>query len=381
METVLIRHVFVINALAPRALCAILETGIPAFFVMPFVHDPTLSASPGAARSVAPASSLPPPPRGICFGSSPAAQQAFAAARRAARVDSTVVLQGETGAGKDVLARLIHDWSDRAAGPFVTLCCAEFPDGLLHGELFGHEAGAFTGAVGRRVGRFERAHGGTLYLDEVGEIEPAVQLSLLRVLESGRFDRLGGGETQQADFRLICATHVDLAARVREGAFREDLYYRLQVLGIRVPPLRERPEDVLPLAAFFLRRCCERMERPALSWSPEAEDALLRRAWPGNVRELANVIERAAVQARGPRLEAADLASPFEAAPSAPPASDPGQRSWEEEQREILRRTMLRCRGNRHEAARLLSMPRSSLIGKLRRWGLEEVGREAPPGR
>ncbi len=372
-------HVFERNALVPHAMCAILESGIPAFFVMPFVHVPTLSTSPGAARPAAPEPALPPPPRGICFGRSPAAQQAFAAARRAARVDSTVVLQGETGAGKDVLARLIHEWSDRAAGPFVTLCCAEFPDGLLHGELFGHEAGAFTGALGRRVGRFERAHGGTLYLDEVGEIEPAVQLSLLRVLECGRFDRLGGGETQQADFRLVCATHVDLAAQVREGTFREDLYYRLQVLGIRVPPLRERPEDVLPLAAFFLRRCCERMERPALSWSQEAEDALLRRAWPGNVRELANVIERAAVQARGPRIEAADLASPVEPAP--PPPSASGELSWEEEQREILRRTMLRCRGNRHEAARQLAMPRSSLIGKLRRWGLEEVGREAPPGR
>ena len=312
---------------------------------------------------------------GILLGSSAGFRKVQREAAIAAQVDSTVVLVGESGVGKDLVARLIHRWSARANRPFLTLCCAELPENLLHSELFGHEAGAFTGASGLKLGRFERTHGGTLFLDEVGELSAGVQLALLRVLETRYFERVGGGETLRADFRLICATHQDLEELVRMGRFRQDLYYRLQVLRIPIPPLQERREDILPLAEFFLQRNGQRMEKRLAGFSQEAARALLTWSWPGNVRELSNVIERAAAFADGALIQAADL--PEFRDPSTAPAR-PLRGDWEEAQRSILRQALERHGGNRHAVARELGIDRGTLYGKLKRWDLEQVGRAGP---
>jgi DNA-binding NtrC family response regulator len=229
---------------------------------------------------------------------SPKMHDIFELVSNVAESDSTVLILGETGTGKEMVAGAIHQASsDRRPGPFVPVNCAALPETLLESELFGHEKGAFTGAAGQRKGRFEQAHRGTLFLDEVGDIPLAMQVKLLRVLQDRRFERLGGGDPIEVDVRVIAATHQQLDKLVREGRFREDLYYRLNVIRVEVPPLRERPEDVPVLVGHFCQKFC-RPGKPPCEVSPEAMEVLVRYPWPGNVRQLENAVERACVTAR-----------------------------------------------------------------------------------
>jgi two-component system response regulator GlrR len=237
----------------------------------------------------------------------PSMEEVLAKARLVAAGDAAILIQGESGTGKELLARAIHNASPRRDRPFVAINCAAIPATLLESELFGHERGAFTGAEIARAGRFEQAHGGTLLLDEIGEMSPDLQAKLLRVLQGREVTRLGGGASRPFDVRVIAATNVDLESRVAAGEFREDLYYRLNVLRIDVPPLRERAGDVWLLAKHFLERERESLGRHVLGFSPECAVALEAHNWPGNVRELENVVRQAALRARGDRIRPADL--------------------------------------------------------------------------
>lgn len=227
-------------------------------------------------------------------GHSRSMQRVFEQVRQVAKWNTTVLLRGESGTGKELVASAIHYNSPRANGPFVKLNCAALPDNLLESELFGHEKGAFTGAINQRKGRFEQAHGGTLFLDEIGDVSPAFQVKLLRVLQEGELERVGSSQTVKVDIRIIAATHRDLESEVEAGQFREDLYYRLNVMPIFIPPLRQRPEDIPDLAHFLTARIGERQNRP-LTLTDDAIRLLLQRDWPGNVRELENCLERSSI--------------------------------------------------------------------------------------
>jgi DNA-binding NtrC family response regulator len=235
-------------------------------------------------------------------GESPALRQVLSLARAVAPTKASVLVHGESGTGKELIARAIHSDSDRARGPLVKVNCASIPNELFESEFFGHVKGSFTGAHRNRVGRFELAAGGTLFLDEVGEIPLDMQAKLLRVLQEGEFERVGDDRTLRADVRVVTASNRDLEAEVERGRFRRDLFYRLSVFPIYLPPLRERPEDILPLSRFFLRRVCRELERPPLSLSTEHGKLLESHSWPGNIRELEHVISRAVILARGSHL-------------------------------------------------------------------------------
>ncbi len=241
------------------------------------------------------------------IGSSPAMQKVYKVAAQVAPARATVLITGESGTGKGELARAIHARGPRNKLPFVTLHCAAVPETLLESELFGHERGSFTGAEKRRIGRFEQANGGTLFLDEVGEIPLALQVKLLRVLQERTFERVGGNEAVRVDVRLIAATNRDLAVEVREGRFREDLYYRLNVVHMEMPPLRARGNDVITLANYFLRRSAEDNQKSLTGFTERATAKLVSHRWPGNVRELENVVERAVVLAEGSHIDESDL--------------------------------------------------------------------------
>jgi len=283
--------------------------------------------------------------------------------RRVAASDATVLLLGESGTGKEVFARELHRLRFGHGAPFVAVNCAAIPETLLESELFGHEKGAFTGATERRVGLLEAASDGTLFLDEVGEMPLSLQPKLLRVLETREFARVGGSRTIRTDARFVAATHRDLAEAVREGAFREDLYYRLEVLPLRIPPLRERPRDVEALAEHFLERQRRRTRRPDLQLSPEARDLLTRYDWPGNVRELRNAIERACVLAEGPRILPEDLGLPLRLA-----GSEEGLLTRQE--RETVLRVLREVGGNRKAAAARLGISLRTLQYRLKEYGL-----------
>ncbi|MBR0056657.1 MAG: sigma-54-dependent Fis family transcriptional regulator, partial [Kiritimatiellae bacterium] len=250
------------------------------------------------------------------IGSSAAMKPVFDTIRAAAPTSATVLVTGPSGTGKELVAHAIHNLSRRSSGPFVAVNCAALPASLLESELFGHEKGAFTGADTRRKGRFELASGGTLFLDEIGEIDQATQVKLLRVLEDRRFERVGGTETVEADFRLVAATNKDLPALVSAGAFREDLFYRLSVIDIRIPPLAERADDIPALTMAFLKEFAEKNGKDVRAIAPEALDALCLYPWPGNVRELRNTIERMVVLASGDTLGLSDIPQRMRAAPT-----------------------------------------------------------------
>jgi len=311
-------------------------------------------------------------------GESPAMREVFDIVRQVAPTRATVLLLGESGTGKEVLARAIHQLSPRARMPMVIVHCAALAPTLLESELFGHEKGAFTGAHERRIGRFEQAHGGTLFLDEIGEIDATLQIKLLRFLGERTFERVGSNKTLTADVRLIAATNKDLARMVREGKFREDLYFRLRVVEIRLPPLRERREDIPLLAHRFLREFAAENQKPVRDFTVDAMEALLKYSWPGNVRELRTAIEHAVVLCRGDRITLRDLpASVREAvavpvpapAPTALPTAD---LTLKDAERELILRALRETGGNRSLAARKIGISRRTLYRKLKQYQIED---------
>ena len=300
---------------------------------------------------------------------SPQMRDVVDVATRVAQSRATVLVQGESGTGKECIAALLHKRSGRADGPFIKLNCAAVPEALLESELFGHEAGAFTGAGRRREGRFELADGGTLFLDEVGETSSAMQAKLLRVLQEGEFERVGGGETVKVDVRVVAATNRDLEREVEAGRFRADLLYRLNVVPVTLPPLRERREDIVPLARHFLRA--------GLRFTPAAEAELTSWEWPGNVRELQNMVQRVELMVDGDEVDRGAVRRWLE--PSLPavdeptyllPAADPlgalVGRSLAEVERELIQRTLARCEGNRKQTAETLGIGVRTLFNKLK---------------
>jgi len=294
---------------------------------------------------------------------------------------AAVLVQGESGTGKELAARAVHGTSSRREGPFVSLNCGALPAQLLESELFGYEKGAFTGAAGVKPGQFELAHGGTIFLDEIGECSPELQVRLLRVLQEKEVQRLGGTRRVPTDFRLVAATNRTLADEVKAGRFREDLFYRINVIAVTVPPLRERREDIPLLAAFFLERFARRENKAFEGISAAALDRLSAHDWPGNVRELENAVERGVVVGRGPLLEAADLPPQLRsAAPAAGPIADLAGRDLPlaEVEKAVIAAAMLRHGGNKTQAARALGISRKLLYSKLREYGLG--GAEAPDG-
>jgi two-component system response regulator HydG len=299
-------------------------------------------------------------------GQSPALRRVLDVATQAAPSSATVLILGESGTGKELLARYIHGKSTRADGPFVAVNCAAIPESILEAELFGHERGAFTGAIAKREGRFARARGGTLFLDEIGELSPAVQVKILRVLQEGEYEPVGG-HTVRADARIVAATNKDLVAEVEAGRFREDLYYRLNVIAITAPALRARREDIPLLVDHFLGIYCKKNGRPRLVMPPEVLQKLSDYPWPGNVRELENVIERAAVLCRTDALTLNDLPDAVAQAAAAPPSAVqfPIGTPLEEVERRLIRDTLAHTGGDKSLAAQLLGISTRTIYRKL----------------
>ena len=302
------------------------------------------------------------------IGASAPMQEVFDTIRQVAPTRATVLIQGESGTGKELVARALHQCSPRAQGPFVPVHCAALAPTLLESELFGHEKGAFTGAVERRRGRFEMADGGTLFLDEIGEIDPALQVKILRVLEERKFERVGGTETVSVDVRLVAATNRDLKKRVEEGKFREDLFYRLYVVTLTLPPLREREGDVVLLARHYLKTLAAENGRPAPGITAEAMDALAAYPWPGNVRELRNAIERMVVLGTGDKLTVRELPAALRAAAKSP-APRPGS-ALRDAERQMIEESLRRHKGSRTQAALDLGISRRTLHRKINQFGL-----------
>src|SRR5262245_54889598 len=300
---------------------------------------------------------------------SPEMQHVVDLARRVAQVDSSVLITGESGVGKERIARLIHDESSRTGGPFVAINCGAVPESLLESELFGHAKGAFTGATSDRPGLFEAATGGTLFLDEIGEVPAAMQVKLLRALQEREVRRVGENRNRKVDVRVLAATNRDLLTEVHGARFRQDLYYRLRVVEIRVPPLRERREDILPLARTFLSDAAARMGRKLTGLTPAAANQLVRHAWPGNVRELENAIEHAVVLAQGSRIDSEDLP---EEIGSAPPGAGyvPGDvRALADVERDYILAVLNANDGNKARAAEQLQIGTATLYRKLKEYG------------
>ncbi len=290
-------------------------------------------------------------------------------ARRVGPVDSTVLVTGESGVGKERVARLIHDASTRTAGPFVGINCGAVPEGLLESELFGHARGAFTGAAQDRPGLFEAAQGGTIFLDEIGEMPPAMQVKLLRALQEREVRRVGENKSRKVDARVVAATNRDLAAEVHAARFRQDLYYRLRVVEIRVPPLRERRDDILPLARTFLVDAGARLGRKISGFTPAAAQQLVRHDWPGNVRELENAVERAVVLARSHRIDVEDL--PEEVGLALPAVAAAGSvRTLQEIEREYIAAVLRANHGNRTRTAEQLGIGAATLYRKIKTYRL-----------
>ena len=310
------------------------------------------------------------------IGESAPMREVFEIVRQVAPSKSTVLIQGESGTGKELIAKAIHHLSSYRKGPLVTVHCAALPATLLESELFGHEKGAFTGAHQRRIGYFEQANGGTLFLDEIGEIDAVVQVKLLRFLGERTFERLGSSKTLTADIRLITATNKRLEDLVKSGSFREDLYYRLKVVEIRLPPLRERTSDITLLAQAFLREFARENDKPVKDIGPEAMDALLKYNWPGNVRELRSAIEHSVLFCRGERITLRDLPTEVRSQAAEQPAKavEAGSKfNVKDAEKQLIVRALQECGGNRTAAAEKLGMSRRTLHRKLRTYELEDI--------
>jgi nitrogen regulation protein NR(I) len=342
-------------------------------------------------------------------GDSPSMHAVYELIEKIADTDSTVLITGESGTGKELIARTIHyNNARRAGGPFVPLNCAAIPRELLASELFGHEKGAFTGAVYARAGRFELAQGGTIFLDEVSELDPALQVKLLRVLQEREFQRVGGVKTVKVDVRILAATNADLETAIKAGVFREDLFYRLNVIPLHLPPLRDRPEDLTLLIDHFTQEFSRIRQRAPLVFSAEANDCLVRYSWPGNVRELENLIERLSILVSGGAVKASDLPEAFlrmdaavrqlavdaqqpagnfgSPAPAAPQsyAMEIGETGIDLDElvtgieRDLIRKALERAGGVRSKAARLLGLNRTTLLEKIKKMGIETGKRPVP---
>jgi two-component system response regulator HydG len=304
------------------------------------------------------------------IGESVLMRELAAMIRAVAPSEASVLILGESGTGKELVAKALHQGSLRRKKPLVTVNCAALAENLLESELFGHEKGAYTGAQRQRDGRFVQADGGTLFLDEIGEMAPALQAKLLRALQQGEVQRLGSDRPVRVDVRVIAATNRDLEAEVRDGGFREDLYYRLNVIALRVPALRERPEDIPLLARHFLGLFAQRNRKSFRGFSPRVMDLMLHYEWPGNVRELENVVERAVILSPGELVTEADLPANLRGAEKGPDAQPAGP-SLEDAEREAIARTLEQVGNNKSEAARILGVTRVTLRNKMKKFGLE----------
>ncbi|HWY22748.1 MAG TPA: sigma-54 dependent transcriptional regulator [Candidatus Acidoferrum sp.] len=303
-------------------------------------------------------------------------QEVLATVDRVARTNSTVLLGGESGVGKDLIARAIHEKSRRAAGPFIKINSTAIPESLLESELFGYEKGAFTGANASKPGKFELADKGTLFLDEIGDVPPAIQVKLLRVLQEREFERLGGTRTVKVDVRLIAATNRDLREALEQGTFREDLYYRLNVVPIDIAPLRQRKEDIRDLVNLFISRFAGDSGKPVESITPEAMQILVNYHWPGNVRELQNIIERACALAKGTVLKVEDIHLDVRPSKITNGASGflPEGMTLEHWEDEMIQEALRRANGNKSQAARLLGLSRNALRYRLSKIGIADEG-------
>jgi DNA-binding NtrC family response regulator len=333
------------------------------------------------------------------IGESNAIKQIYGVVEKVANTPSTVLITGESGTGKELIARALHENSSRHGGPFIKINCAAIPKTLMESELFGYEKGAFTGAVGAKPGRFELAHGGTLFLDEIGEIPIEMQVKLLRVLQESEFERVGGIKTIKVDVRLVTATNRDLLQEIGAGTFREDLFYRLNVVPIHIPPLRERHEDIPLLVDHFITKFNERLRKQVTSIAPDAIERLVAHSWPGNIRELENLMERTVLFCEEPQIRVSDLPPEIsQLAPLPAPVAAPGEAAaaltaaglaagslkeavraqTERVERELIQRALDETGGNVTQAARKLKISRKSLQTKMKEFGLRGVA--ASPG-
>ncbi|MCX6589135.1 MAG: sigma-54 dependent transcriptional regulator [Acidobacteria bacterium] len=308
------------------------------------------------------------------IGRSPNLLYVLDVAGRAAQSDSTVLINGETGTGKELLAKAIHFNSPRRDQPFVAINCGAIPRELLESELFGHIKGSFTGAIAHKKGRIEMAHGGTLFLDEIGEMPPELQVKLLRVIQEREIEKLGATEPTRVDVRLVAATHRNLSAMIEDGTFREDLYYRLAVIPLELPPLRERPDDIPDLVNFFFDRAKQRVNRPNLTFPPSLLPYFQGYRWPGNIRELENILERIAVLARSNEVTFADLPPKLAAVGAAPTALQLDLPttgiSLENVEKELILKALEKCDWNQTHAAKYLDISRKTLIYRMEKHGL-----------
>jgi transcriptional regulator with PAS, ATPase and Fis domain len=294
------------------------------------------------------------------IGKSKKISESLGRVKAIAGTDTTVLITGESGSGKELVAEAIHNLSNRSKKPLIKVNCAALPESIIESELFGHTKGAFTGAVSNRIGRFEAAHGGTIFLDEIGDISPGVQVRLLRVLEERKIERVGDYRPIKVDVRIVAATHQNLRTLVEKGRFREDLFYRLNVFNIHMPPLRERTEDIPMLVAHFIKECSREMGKEISSVSDEAMNSLFQHNWKGNVRELMNVIESACVLCAGNTIQTDHL----------PPILETWTTSVEATSDKDIREALRLTRGNKAKAARLLGIHRSTLYRRMERYGI-----------
>ena len=305
---------------------------------------------------------------GNILGKNAKMQEVYELISDIADTDSTVLIQGESGTGKELIARAIHFNSYRKTKPFVVANCSAYSQNLLESELFGHEKGSFTGAIRRKIGRFEMANGGTIFLDEIGEVSPPTQILLLRVLQDYRFERVGGEETLEVDVRVIAATNKNLIEEMKKGTFREDLYYRLNVIPIFVPPLRERRDDIPLLTSHFLQKFSQERKKEIVNFSPEVMEILLGHFWPGNVRELENVVEHAIIIAKQEKILLKDLPKYILQKPI------PTQEflTLQDYEKNLILKTLQETNWNKHKTAKRLNINRSTLYGKMRKYNLEK---------
>ncbi len=310
---------------------------------------------------------------GNIIGRSPSMQKVFETLSLVAPSDATVLINGASGTGKELIAGALHHNSSRKKGPFIKVNCAALHENLLESELFGHEKGAFTGADSLRLGRFELADGGTLFLDEIGDMSLQTQAKILRVLQEGELERLGGSKTIAVDVRMVAATHKNLTAMVEEGTFRQDLFFRLSVVPIELPPLRERIEDIPVLADFFLHRYAKKNKKDIRGFHPQTLVLLARYAWPGNIRELENTIERAVILCLGEQITPKELPPqmlPDDFQPSGETAVSPSGLTLKDVEREAIRTTLKQTDGNKSQSAKLLGIARQTLLNKIKEYGL-----------